>query len=648
MVDYEFILNLKVYVLELSRQLLSDEDIEHSEQTIIKDAGLVKTDDDGVLTFSSRDHHENIRHLLRKTVCSGNVKKVEELFRTIGTLGAAAEQPSWCSGSVPHDIRNREDGPATHQLHTMVDASPQLSPKSKRRPLDGSVAAKAGKECPDTIANDIGDECAYVNRQPNAARSTLSTKQLVNYVYECPCAGATVRATLVHYAILAGCMEMLTCLVRWGTDVSTTLKSQAHSKRYAKKSFPLEFSCLSLAVHLGLPRMVEQLLALGQSPHHTSLQINEVELACSKCGSWDVMTSCTCQFTDPSRCAGDGRTCLALWSYPSHPPPATAVFSCTYWRPEVLKYEQILIPYYRWDAECAELAFWGPDGFEVEIASYKKLLATPCFTKDELVCKKFVCALMLQRMVLLQCLDRDPNNEETPEEIQKYVTVIRCLIQHGANPSGLSALEAGKLCHDWLQVKQREMQCRNVRHQPFSFENRGDPVWLERLGDSSAFPVLANCVDAQTMVRPYFPQRYRYWHIVAEDARTYFSYAVPPAVCRILNWEPYFEENGDAYDELVKLLVDQGGIPGIQSTHEIPFAGGRLHNGPSCQCDGVVLSAAQRRVSVKDLVRPAPQPRSLLHLCRSAVINACQWYGPVAAIAKLDLPPLLRSFLQFE
>eukprot|EP00117_Sycon_ciliatum_P001680 scpid57786/ scgid7239/ len=573
-------MSLRNHVLDLQRfRQVSNQAVNPSEQhAITLDASLVSVsvvkEDDGSLTCSSEDH-TIIRDFLRTSVCSGNVETVEALFRTIDTA-ASAEQPD--GRSVSFAIESSEgygNGPTTSpcRLRMIVDVPSQLSPKATRRPTDTEMVSCATKAERESCMSARSDDCALVNKQQNRC-TTLSTTNLINNVYECHnCAFTTVKATLVHYAILAECMEMITCLVNWGADVSTTLMSRVPSKRSFPMEFLVELSSLSLAVHLGLPRMVEQLLSLGESPHHTSLQVSEeLQLPCSLCnnGDMDSESACVCRFYGLScrdNAEKDRDMCLALWSCPCYPPPASSVYSIT----DRYSNWKLLLPYYRWDTECAELetSVWIHSILpqEFSLCRLKEFLATPCYTEDEIVCKKFFCALLLQRLMIfdisLRWFRSKKEREHTKEEI---ASMILSLMQHGAEPSGLSALEAENLCNDWLQVKQSELQFRNMTRQPFNFVPQAEGS----RGAGHEFPMLANCVD-RAGIRQHLPQASSrvLLNITTPDAQAYLSCAPPPAVCRML-----LLPGIGPFDKVVKLMVKAGGIPGIQSASDIPHVDG--------------------------------------------------------------------------
>ena len=102
-------------------------------------------------------------------------------------------------------------------------------------------------------------------------------------------------------------------------------------------------------------------------------------------------------------------------------------------------------------------------------------------------------------------------------------------------------------------------------------------------------------------------------------------------------------------DPVIRELFRCGALPHVTSLECVPFSASdqKLHDGPTCQCEGVELSAQQRNMSVIYLLT-ANAVSSLQARCRAIIIKSCQGHGVVPAIRRLPLPSKVIDYLLYH
>eukprot|EP00117_Sycon_ciliatum_P028193 scpid41245/ scgid22716/ len=614
------------YLKSAAEYFLKTDGVNEPEHDVFLDIGIATGEDAAV---SASKDYSVILLFLRKLVNSGNTVSVEQILQTLAqldTVSISSDRTVTCShcisahpmghASTPH-LRltiSAKVGTARHDWHEQV-------PEGQ---AEGDVAAhtnSSSTECQPSIELDVQSSIS-VSRHIYAPPDV---EELVNS--DCDGGEQYRRSTLLYCAILTGNEDMVKCLLRWGADPTLMLERVRGDRKHGD----WKHSPISVAASLLHTGIVKCLLAYGASPHQGAVFLGECMWGF---GPLSVSTY--------GACREDADTCAALCQHPGYPPPMAEVWKALVAGDEGIA--RMMMARCRWDAACARryLAF---DLWKTPMC--EKLLDTPCVTDTDLMCKQFCCYLILRSFCTSNVFCDgygDADSPVPPFDANKLKAIVQHLLQLGAEPAGLSASQSKVLCDHWLKVENAEAAIEGSR--PVKFDNRTALRFAHGGCFSYSRPpapvhVLAPCVSdaAREQLRQLLPPETRY--LSTKSAAAYFSYGICPVVDRLL-----FARSVE--DPVVQLLVQHGGLPGISTVDEIPFVDGYLHDGPACQCDHVRLTAAQEKTSVFDVVTPSPQPKSLAHYCRSAVIAACQGYGVSKAITSLGLPHVLTKYLLFQ
>ena len=94
---------------------------------------------------------------------------------------------------------------------------------------------------------------------------------------------------------------------------------------------------------------------------------------------------------------------------------------------------------------------------------------------------------------------------------------------------------------------------------------------------------------------------------------------------------------------VIRQLFNCGALPHVKSLENVPFSAQdrQLHDGPTCQCDGVELSVEQRKIPISALLTTPRVVPSLQASCRTIIINSTQSHG----VKQLPLPPMMIGYL---
>eukprot|EP00117_Sycon_ciliatum_P022797 scpid66963/ scgid19555/ len=535
---------------------------------------------------------------LRKVVCSGDSEALEEILRTLKQCGS---KNWWKAGSSSHQERVVKEGCRSSSLLPY-----------RRMKITGKVGnGHARLEKPDSITVSLSSATENAIDEPwqcNARGKVLALPD-VSMLLNMRLPGERVlQSNLLHCAILLGHVEMVRCLLKWGADATFTPLYGYFSVLFVDgKSVVRRLPLIVTAAILRRSSIIRHLLESGASPHAVWHNF-----------SWDSLW------------VQDAAICEALCQHPAYPPPMRLL--CSAIRDGAAQSVKSMLPHCRWDTSCpgrypADL-YHGPE--------YAVLLDMPCFSDAERTCKSLCCSVALAYL----CTET-LHDELSMQEPSHIPDVIQRLLQVGTDPAGPSCSAADTLCKDWLVVRNSDSEVALRDGVRVKFMSRDEFLYPCSCTAALDFTeLLADCVPERTQlqVQHLLPPVPRLRDLLSVAA--YFSYGQAPVLSQLVLTE-------SLEDPVVQLLVKHGGIPGLSTADEIPLVDGYLHDGPSCQCD-VELSAAQRAVSVLDVVNPSRRPKPLSYLCRAAIIEACQGFDRVKSIHSLGLPPILTSFLLFN
>ena len=266
------------------------------------------------------------------------------------------------------------------------------------------------------------------------------------------------------------------------------------------------------------------------------------------------------------------------------------------------------------------------------LASLKQccsFLELPCHSQEEIAHKQTICTRMLLRVI------RYYSPEMSVLETDWLVATIKDLIRHGAMVcGGMTSTSTSPILHI-LEFSGNGMQsCWFVGKAPSCFL---------QLSDNSRVPqMLANCAADPELVRK----------ISANPlALTINTVTNRPALFFRV---PYFWEVLDVIrcleNPVIRQLFHCGALAHVRSLESIPFStrDRRLHDGPTCQCEGVTLSTEQMKMSITDLLLAPNIPvPSLQASCRNLIIDRLQRHGVVPAIKELPLTQFAKSYLLY-
>eukprot|EP00117_Sycon_ciliatum_P023252 scpid61636/ scgid19818/ len=605
------------------KELLVSEGIYESERTIALDISTcVKPGGSSVVVNCRR-----LQPFLRALVCNGKVEEVERVFTSLQCL-LTREGSGVCPSLLPTpnaDTSRAEDLESTwsraactgeHYVEARVGGRFNRKPERYCRKINGQLLS----------SQEVDDELEF----PMAfAPTCTSVAELINSKCHGPYRSSS--PTLLHCSILCGYPAMVNCLLRWGADVCEWLEADGDFYRYCRK---WRFSPLNVAVILKQAGIVKQLLEHGASPY------GNIRRLCFGHVYSEYMPDGPSNYSFCRR--RNSAVLLALCSSPRFPPPFIDAARAYQYQDEHAG--RTLRQCCRWNADLS------PSTYSMVINCWRQwtpLLDTPCYRAEEVMCKMLFCLLVLGKVcsavVYASIADNKPLLRSSSSAGSRALAdAVRSLLQQGTDPTGGAPRETEELCRDWLRIRLPGLHCpysvlpeRWPHVSKISIMNQWTKMYKYREDRVQGFlqSIFGACIDL-SMVLPSSPPQFclRYGYVIC--------YGAPLATVRLLGCQ-------SVDDEVVKLLVDSGGIPGISSVAEIPYVDGHLHDGPSCQC-GVELSPAQRNVKASDVLQLAPQAKSLSQLCRTAVIRACHSHGVVAAISKLNLPPVIADFLLFN
>ena len=633
----------RMHVLALQSDLLAAQSSYASKHIVTLNFSLRTGSAQAGQILCSKRGFEEICSFVQQLVCSCNTAALDMLFTA---LDSARDHPSTSSSTTAHERQQCESAAGQNSTELEADhggGDREMDEHQARMNLCNiRMEAEVGGRLPEYSSQHtaIGRETAvfckpvlvmeesvqedldvmdfndpangYVSLGEN---TSIVAEVLVNrVVVESAGSGSGNTAlTIVHCAILAGCEGMLQCLVKWGADVSSTLELEL-------ANVAQEMSSLCIAYLLKKTGIVRALLRMGESPYHPSLQ---------QC-TWGIFPfffhpDYKWRLSLPNLLCSNARNFemdLTLWSCPRCPPPGPLVLRALTVSNDDNRRK--ILACRRWDTDSVTI--------DVSAEPYEALedwMDTPCYTADELTCKKFFCAVSLLRIgitkkneSMLGCLAKE-NHDRSADK-------ARLLLQHGANPSGVLYQEFEAVCHHWIDIARREVKSRNSGSRMFhSLERMISPSFW---ASNTRTPRLDQCVDSNAIFSN--PQFFRSYSI--RKGLCVLSFGYPPALDRLLT-------RCDPDDDVVRLLVRHGGLPGVRCVEELPFANGQLHD-----C-GLARNAGTCKIAASDVICLATsQPQLLSHLCRTAIIEACQGYGPRAAIKQFRIESQLRDFLLFQ
>ena len=268
-----------------------------------------------------------------------------------------------------------------------------------------------------------------------------------------------------------------------------------------------------------------------------------------------------------------------------------------------------------------------------------KVLQLPCHSEEDIVLKQAICVWLL-----LYAAGSDSwypifhSGESGDIKNDGLTLLIRDLVRHGASVCGFTRSASSRFVARYVEIIRRQA--------PASANKLGDPLQsCHAVPAKTLLPaLLAPCaglpLHTQLTNGPYpWDMDYPPVDDVTSQATFGMSYF----------WTA-LEGERSLDRPVIQELFHCGALPHVKSLESVPFSKWdyRLHDGPTCLCEGVDLSAAQRKMSVAELLTQPNLVQSLQATCRSTVLNSCQGHGVVPAVLKLPLPPKITDYLLYN
>ena len=438
-----------------------------------------------------------------------------------------------------------------------------------------------------------------------------------------------LTASLLHFAVLCCSVNIVEYLIAGMEDVSM----------FGKEWYlflPLGFSStpLWLASFLQQPRIMRLLLNAGASPY-------EVCNVGSQHGLPRTIFE-MCENHQRTRAVLLSRS-IMLQQFPvSLPTVILMIAEGSDWMIE------FLASTFCWNSDVAKEYSAIHD--LMAMPSSRSFLEFPCRSTEDVIHKQTICVRMLVHIIRYwpRSLWSTYNGEHS-----WIAEIIRDLVRHGAFAYGFTTVSASRkfITHHRNSFAQHNSAAYLQRHSFTRHVSQAlacDYVLPSRLVFSA---LLARCASLQlqppsgisTVPGP-FDMEY-----------PPYSGRMPltePEHPQVPFGTPYFWLSlGTAQSldcPILRELFHCGALPHVESLETVPFSASdqKLHDGPTCQCEGVELSAVQRKMSVIDLTsRTVP---SLQSSCRATILNSCQGHGVVPAVNKLSFPRKVIDYLLFN
>eukprot|EP00117_Sycon_ciliatum_P005813 scpid66277/ scgid9608/ len=551
-----------------------------------------------------------LQTFLTSLVSNGEVEAVESALQSFEALAS----DSWevCPTLAPGEVRCVE---------LEVTAAGLVNPKPKLAGVGGrnsqakrNYRLNVGQSSMSTgkIEFELPIACALTCRQ-----------KLINSRCHGPCRMDS-HLTLLNCAILCSRAAMVEFLVQCGADVH--IPAAVFSDGSCWLSSPLH-----LAVLTRQPEIVRYLFEQGASPLVPLRQYSCTYITPRPMFCLDLMKTISTYSLCQRRNTNEF---LALCSSPRFPPPFLEAARAYLYMDEDMG--QLLRRRIRWNVVFDRTVYVS---VMQHWQQWTSLLEIPCYTEEEIMAKMYFCLLILRRVCTARLRSGWSIVHDRPVLKERglltdhvnIVNVVRYLLQQVTDPTGMSSNDVETIQdipRDHWRLSSKI--CVGNFHKTFTAEPGRDPT----------IPTLqclfGECVDLHLVFPDSSPI------IERGHLPRWICVGAPLATLRLLCCK-------SVDDNVFKLLFFADGIPGIRYIRHIPFVDGRLHDGPSCKC-GIHLDQERRKVSAADVLTPARPPRSLLQLCRTTILRACQSHvnGVAAAISELSLPQGITDILLFR
>ena len=286
-----------------------------------------------------------------------------------------------------------------------------------------------------------------------------------------------------------------------------------------------------------------------------------------------------------------------------------------------------------------------PDLGELEgvtgyLKSLSNVLQFPCYSEEDIICKQSICVRVLLFITghmdwywTLCFWDRNGS---------MFASIIRDMVRHGVPICGSNASVSSRLAARYQKSARRtpvppdQGRCLFLHFRHF----RAAP-------SKYVLPtLLARCANMHAQTPLTIPDAFALWDTDRSPAWASMS----PATFGSAYFWSFLDVTRSLDNGVIQELFHCGALPGIKTLECVPFSNQdkSLHDGPTCQCAGIELSAAQRRVSVNHLLLLPNIVPSLQASCRTNIINSCQGHGVVHPIKKLPLPGQMIEYLLYN
>ena len=263
---------------------------------------------------------------------------------------------------------------------------------------------------------------------------------------------------------------------------------------------------------------------------------------------------------------------------------------------------------------------------------WTKVLELPCHSEEDIIRKQAICVELLLYIVRFEGWRRVLGyRDRTDHEVD---VIIRNLVRHGASACGFTASTSTRFVANYWKTFLR-------REKPTMYD---DP--LIGVSAASSGDLFARCAHLQQQRTATPPNGHHPWYMEYPPERgTMTSAAVDMAYI----WTG-LQETRSIENPAIRELFHCGALPHVKSLECVPFStrDNRIHDGPTCQCDGIELSAMQRKMSIAELFQPPSIVSSLQAACRTTIINSCQGHGVVPAIRQLPIPSQLIEYMLYN
>ena len=419
--------------------------------------------------------------------------------------------------------------------------------------------------------------------------------------------------SLLHYAVLCCSRGIVVDLIGMVQGVSKSSEEWYPFLPYTLSSTPLWFAALQCQ-----PSIISDLLNAGASPYEVCKVQNGIG------PDMDITLYPMCTRQQPIRSALQN---LSIESGRFTVPPALE--TCVIARRSVW-IVAFLKATLRWNSDMARVCL--PAVLDLMLSEQSgSFLSIPCHSEEDIVHKQAVCVGMLYEII-----SQWRSNMFLLEGAQP-ATIVRDLVKHGANACGFMTLASTKK----FIARYRKIVLRQSREVAF----------YQRSTAHSDIPsccefrvILAGCARFRFQGLPAsFPSAYDVAYPAGRSWTPQVTFAMP------FFWTGLYKTRS-LDNPIIRELFHCGALPHVKSLESVPFSASdrRLHNGPTCRCEGVELSAQQRAMSITDLILPPNLVQSLQASCRATIIHSCQWHGVDPAIRKLPLPPNVIEYLLYN